>query len=71
MSPQDDLFQLNWRKAKRSIANGSCVELATVAGSVAVRDSLDRYGLVLKYSPDTWRSFLRDTRAGRFDVFQA
>jgi hypothetical protein len=71
MSPQDDLFRLNWRKAKRSIANGSCVELVIAAGSVAVRDSQDRTGPVLAYSPDTWLSFLREARAGKFDVLFA
>jgi len=70
-SYRDDLFRLHWRKAKRSIANGSCVELASAPGSVAVRDSKDPYGLVLQYSPDSWLSFLAEARTGKFDVFGA
>ena len=68
--PQDEDFRLNWRKAKRSIANGSCVELASAQGTIAVRDSQDVDGLVLHYSPSAWVSFLGATRAGSFDVFR-
>jgi hypothetical protein len=65
---QDEERRLNWRKAKRSIANGSCVELASAPGTVAVRDSQDVDGLVLHYSPSAWVSFLGATRAGNFDI---
>lgn len=65
---QDEERRLNWRKAKRSIANGSCVELASALGTVAVRDSQDVDGLVLHYSRSAWVSFLGATRAGSFDI---
>ncbi|RFS82209.1 DUF397 domain-containing protein [Actinomadura spongiicola] len=43
-----DLSNVNWRKATRSLNNGGeCVELAGVAGVVAVRDSKDPNGPVL------------------------
>jgi hypothetical protein len=65
--PQDEDFRLNWRKAKRSIANGSCVELASTPASIAVRDSQDSDGLVLHYSTSAWVSFLEAARAGNYD----
>jgi uncharacterized protein DUF397 len=64
----DDEYRLNWRKAKRSIANGSCVELASTPGIIAVRDSQDADGLVLHYPRSAWASFLGAARAGDFDV---
>jgi hypothetical protein len=66
--PQDETRRLNWRKASHSIANGSCVELASTPGDVAVRDSQDQGGLVLLYSAAAWDSFLGAARAGGFDV---
>jgi hypothetical protein len=69
MLSQDKLLRLNWRKARRSMNNGACVEIAAAAGSVAVRDSKDSRGPVLQYPSDAWATFLRETAAGRFDVF--
>ncbi|TDC90220.1 DUF397 domain-containing protein [Actinomadura sp. 7K507] len=43
-----DLKNAKWRKAGRSLSNGGeCIELADVAGAVAVRDSKDPDGPVL------------------------
>jgi hypothetical protein len=58
---------LNWRKAKRSMNNGNCAEVAAVIGMVAVRDSKDPQGPVLQYPVMSWHSFLAATRNGRFD----
>jgi hypothetical protein len=58
----------NWRKAKRSMNNGNCAEVgAPAVGVVAVRDSKDPQGLVLRYSVNSWTSFLATARNGRFD----
>jgi hypothetical protein len=57
---------LLWRKAKRSIGNGDCVEIAANT-QIAVRDSKDPAGPVLRYSPDSWRLFLSEARRGTFD----
>lgn len=65
--PEDELRRLDWRKAQRSISNGACVEVASAAESVAVRDSKDPYGLVLRYSANSWKSFTSAARRGDFD----
>jgi len=61
---------LNWRKAKRSMNNGNCTEVAAAAAVVIVRDSKDRGGPVLRYPAASWRSFLSATREGGFDALQ-
>lgn len=56
-----------WRKATRSIANGDCVEIAPVSGTIAVRDSKDPAGPVLRYSAGAWKAFLSEAGQGDFD----
>jgi hypothetical protein len=58
---------LAWRKASASLTNGSCVELAPYSNGVAVRDSKDPDGPVLRYTPDEWRAFLDGAKNGEFD----
>jgi hypothetical protein len=67
---EDDLHVGAWRKARRSIANGECVEVAPVAdaGNVAVRDSTDPDGPILQYSVVSWRTFLTTAKSGTFDI---
>jgi Domain of unknown function (DUF397) len=50
-------MESNWRKSSYSGDNGGeCVEVAT-AGTVLVRDTADRNGPVLTFTPDAWRAF--------------
>ncbi|SBT44568.1 DUF397 domain-containing protein [Micromonospora narathiwatensis] len=56
-----DLTGAHWRTSTRSGDNGgNCVEVAdNLPGVVAVRDSKDRSGPVLTFTPDAWAAFVR------------
>lgn len=59
---------VGWRKTRRSMGNGNCVEVRPVTGAVAVRDSKNPGGSVIAYSAESWRAFTLAARAGHFDV---
>jgi Domain of unknown function (DUF397) len=61
--------EVAWRKSSGSVANGACVEVGTMAcgGDVLVRDTKDREGPVLRFTPTEWSAFLAGARAGEFD----
>lgn len=49
---------MEWRKSSYSGGgNGGCVEVAFQVEVVAVRDSKDSAGPVLRFSPTQWRAF--------------
>jgi Domain of unknown function (DUF397) len=58
---------LVWRKARLSTNNGACVEVASVVGKIALRDSKDPGGPVLVYTPAEWEAFLDGAKRGEFD----
>ena len=49
---------LSWRKSSYSGNNGGqCIEAGSGSGVIAVRDSKDRDGARLAFSPDAWAAF--------------
>ena len=46
-----------WRKASYSDNGGNCVEVGDDAGRVLVRDTQDRRGPVLRFTPGAWQRF--------------
>lgn len=59
----------NWRKSRRSDGDGNCVEVAFATdGSVGVRDSKNRTGPILEFTPAEWAAFTGGVRDGEFDA---
>jgi hypothetical protein len=58
-----------WRKSTYSGDNGgNCVEVAALADGIAVRDSKDRTGPVLTFSPKQWDAFTAGLKSGELDL---
>lgn len=62
-----DFSPATWRKSLRSAAV-NCVEVAETPTAIGVRDSKDRSGPVLRYSPAQWSNFLDGVKHGDFNV---
>jgi hypothetical protein len=57
-----------WIKSSLSFATGDCVEVAALPdGLIGVRDSKDREGPVLRFTPSEWNAFTGGVRNGEFD----
>jgi len=58
-----DLTPRTWRKSSYSGADsGNCIEVATAAQTVAVRDSKDPHGPALTFGQPGWQAFTRRLR---------
>ena len=68
----DQLNVLAWRKSSFSRQGGNCVEVAPLpAGGVAVRDSKDPHGPVLRFTRTEWEAFNAGVLVGEFgDLLQ-
>jgi hypothetical protein len=54
-----------WRKSSYSGGNGgNCVEVGAQAGRVLVRDTSDRQGPALRFTPGAWQRFADQVRSG-------
>jgi Domain of unknown function (DUF397) len=47
----------DWRKASYSNGSGACVEVGRAFEGVAVRDTKDSDGAVLRFTSEVWRTF--------------
>ena len=63
---QQNAVNVDWRTS-RSCGGGNCVEVGAVEGGIAVRDSKDPQGAVLRYTADEWRDFVAGAKNGDFD----
>jgi Domain of unknown function (DUF397) len=59
---------LEWRKARRSMGNGDCVEVAPVRKRILLRDSKDPDGPILEYSRSSWLRFTMKVKNGAYDL---
>ena len=60
----------HWIKSSLSFSNSNCVEVSSLPdGEIGVRDSKDRKGPVLRFTPDEWNAFIGGARNGEFDSF--
>jgi hypothetical protein len=55
-----------WRKSSLC-GSSSCIEVAQLRGGVAIRDSKESEGPVLRYTSDEWKAFVAGVKAGEFD----
>ena len=63
----EELAGAAWRTSSYSGANGGqCVEIADRrdARRVLVRDTKNRAGVILRFSPQAWRRFVYQVKAG-------
>ena len=65
-----DLSGVAWRKSSFSGNNGTCVEVADLVGAVAVRDSKDPGGLVLRFPAEVWSEFVVAVKSGQLPGLQ-
>lgn len=56
-----------WFKSTRSGNNGACVEVRHRGEAIDVRDTKDRSGPVLTFTPDEWAAFVGGVKDGEFD----
>ena len=61
---EPQLPRVHWLRSSHSSANGQCVEVAPVAGAVAVRDSKNPAGPQLVFTRPAWAAFLEGLKGG-------
>ena len=66
--PASEFHGVQWRKSRRSTAQGECVQTAKLpGGGVALRNSRHPDGPALLFSDAELRTFLEDIKQGDYD----
>lgn len=61
------MISQDWKKSSRSGGNsGMCVEVRRHGQAIQVRDSKDRSGPVLTFTPAEWEAFIGGAKDGEF-----
>jgi hypothetical protein len=68
MVANTDLTGVEWRKSSYSGGGNDCVEVALIGDGIAVRDSKNPQGGVLRLSGQEWDALLAAARAGELDL---
>jgi uncharacterized protein DUF397 len=63
----DDLPRAVWRKST-FCGNSSCVEVALLDDTVALRDSKNLEGPHLLFTHEEWTAFINGARRGEFEI---
>ena len=62
------MISREWKKSSKSGGNGgSCVEVRRHEQAIQVRDSKDRSGPVLQFTPAEWEAFIGGAKDGEFE----
>ena len=67
MAQEVDLAHAVSRESACSSSDNTCAEIAFLGDAVALRDSKDRGGPVLVFTPREWTAFLGGVLDGEFD----
>lgn len=63
------MLSAEFRKSSRSGPfTDNCVEVAFDGTTIVVRDSKDKAGATLSFTPDEWNAFVGGTKDGEFDL---
>ncbi|MGD0063993.1 MAG: DUF397 domain-containing protein [Streptosporangiaceae bacterium] len=52
----------NWRKSSYSGDQGNCIEVSDDDSRVMVRDTTDRQGAILRFTPDAFRRLVKQIK---------
>ncbi|MFC5182891.1 DUF397 domain-containing protein [Actinomadura harenae] len=66
--PQSSFPHANWRTSSYTGEQGACVELASLASTVAVRDTKNRPGPMIQVERAAFAAFVREAKTGKYDL---